>query len=348
MWQGRVSEDDTMEPINLPDAPEIPGLVFRPFAGESDFPGMVAVFEASKDIDRFDWVITVDDVRREFDHLHNCDPYQDMLIAEIDGQMIAYSRVWWDQETEGDRIYTFIGLLVPEWRRRGIGGAMIRRGERRLRQIAGGHSPAIPKYFQRGVVDSEVGLEVLLQNEGYEAIRYGFSMVRPISQPLPEAPMPPGLEVRPVQEGQERAIIAALEEAFRDHWGHRPFTENDLQHWMEDPRFQPSLWKVGWDGEKIAGGVLGYVDRAENKEYDRQRGYTEDIWVRRPWRRRGLARSLLVQSIQMFAEMGMQETALGVDVQNPHGALRLYESVGYQVDRRHTTYRKSLVQKVSG
>ena len=44
----------------------------------------------------------------------------------------------------------------------------------------------------------------------------------------------------------------------------------------------------------------------------------------------------------MFVEMGMQETALGVDTQNPNGALRLYESVGYQVDKRYTTYRKRL------
>jgi len=44
----------------------------------------------------------------------------------------------------------------------------------------------------------------------------------------------------------------------------------------------------------------------------------------------------------MFVAMGMEETALGVDAQNPHGALRLYESVGYQVERRHTTYRKPL------
>ena len=103
---------------------------------------------------------------------------------------------------------------------------------------------------------------------------------------------------------------------------------------MEDPSFDPALWKVAWEGNEIAGGVLGCVDRAENEQYNRQRGYTEDIWVRRPWRRRGLARSLLVQSIQMFAEMGMQETALGVDVQNPHGALRLYEVKVYGIPRR--------------
>jgi len=331
-----------MQPIVLPDAPPIPRLIFRPFQGESDYREMVAVFEASKEIDRFDWVITVDDVRREFDHLNNCDPYRDMLVAEIDGCMIAYSRAWWE-ESDGDRIYTFIGLLVPAWRRKGIGRAMIRHAERRLREIAREHSTEVPKYLQRGVVDSEAGLEVLLRNEGYEPARYGFSMVRSTSQPLPEAPLPERLEVHPVRDEDLRRIIEASDEAFRDHWGYRPLTENDIQHWMSDRAFDPSLWQVAWEGNQVAGGVLGYLDQAENEAQGRKRGYTECVWVRRPWRRRGLARALLVRSIATFVEMGMEETALGVDTQNPHGALRLYESVGYRVERRHATYRKPLV-----
>jgi mycothiol synthase len=38
----------------------------------------------------------------------------------------------------------------------------------------------------------------------------------------------------------------------------------------------------------------------------------------------------------------MTQTALGVDTQNPSGALRLYESMGYQVVAKSTTYRKAL------
>ena len=99
--------------------------------------------------------------------------------------------------------------------------------------------------------------------------------------------------------------------------------------------------------EKFLGHVLyelrlNYVDETENKDFDRNRGYTEDISVRRPWRKRGLARSLLVQSIRMFQEMGMEETSLGVFVDNPSGALRLYESVGYETLHRYMAYRKSL------
>jgi ribosomal protein S18 acetylase RimI-like enzyme len=49
----------------------------------------------------------------------------------------------------------------------------------------------------------------------------------------------------------------------------------------------------------------------------------------------------------MFREMGMEETALGVDVNNPNHALNLYEGVGYQVDRKYIVYRKPLVIDLS-
>ena len=88
--------------------------------------------------------------------------------------------------------------------------------------------------------------------------------------------------------------------------------------------------------------VLNRLDRAQNEQYRRQRGYTQDIFVRRPWRRRGLARSLLARSIRMFREMGMQETALGVDTQNPSGAFGLYESLGYREVQRHTLFNKEM------
>ena len=80
----------------------------------------------------------------------------------------------------------------------------------------------------------------------------------------------------------------------------------------------------------------------ENKEYNRLRGWTENISVRKPWRRQGLARALLTRSMQMFKDMGMDHAALGVDTQNTNGALNLYESVGFVVEKRHTTYWKDL------
>ena len=44
----------------------------------------------------------------------------------------------------------------------------------------------------------------------------------------------------------------------------------------------------------------------------------------------------------MFIEMGMEETCLGVDTENPNGALALYSDVGYEKIHTAYTYRKSL------
>ncbi len=83
------------------------------------------------------------------------------------------------------------------------------------------------------------------------------------------------------------------------------------------------------------------INAAENEEYDRKRGYTQPICVRRPWRRRGLARALLARSFRVLKEQGMTETALGLDARNLGGALRLfYESMGYRVVKQFTDYRK--------
>jgi len=88
--------------------------------------------------------------------------------------------------------------------------------------------------------------------------------------------------------------------------------------------------------------VLNFINRKENEEYGRQRGYTETICVRRPWRRQGVARALIARSLQTVKAQGMTEAALGVDTQNPSGARRLYESMGFRPVKSHTLYRKPL------
>ena len=78
--------------INLLDAPSIEGLVFRHFRGAEDYPKMVAVITASAEADKIERVDTVEDVANAYSHLTNSDPYQDMIFAEINNEVIAYSR----------------------------------------------------------------------------------------------------------------------------------------------------------------------------------------------------------------------------------------------------------------
>ena len=82
----------THELIEIRDTPVIPGLRFRHFRGASDFPQMAAAIAASADADQVERVTTVEDIAHAYAHLTNCDPYQDMIMAEINGVIIGYSR----------------------------------------------------------------------------------------------------------------------------------------------------------------------------------------------------------------------------------------------------------------
>ena len=63
--------------ISLINSPQIPGLSFRHFRGESDFPKMVKAIEASYEIDTIDHVSTVEDLANTYSHFENCDPFKD-------------------------------------------------------------------------------------------------------------------------------------------------------------------------------------------------------------------------------------------------------------------------------
>lgn len=330
--------------VEVPGSPSIKGLSFRMFNGEADFPIMLDLINRSKAVDKVERADTLDDLKRRFKHTDNFDSDKDMLFAEAGDEAIAYGQVRWYKEMDGPYLHNINALVAPEWRRKGIGTAMLRYFEARHRQISEekGHADSAETLFEVYTPDTQVALLTLLEKEGYTTARYFFEMARPHSAPVPKAPLPEGLEVRPVEDAHIDVIYAAMDEAFQDHWGYVPFTENMIQQWKSEPEFDPNLWQVAWDGDQVAGMVLNFISKQENLEYKRQRGYTEDICVRRPWRKRGLAKALLAQSILMFNEMGMQETALSMGVQNPNGALGLYEGMGYAEIKQYRMYRKPM------
>jgi mycothiol synthase len=326
--------------IHPPLRPEFSGINFRRFYGPTDYPGMVEVIRRCVEADQIKRVITEEDLDTFFNHLTNCDPYHDMLMVERDDELVAYLRLEWQELTQGHRIYRQIMNIAPEVRHMGLGNVLLEYGESFLKEIASSHPKDCLKFFEMGVNENEVSKRALLEGAGYDPDRYFFSMVRDLTQPFPEAPMPDGLVVRHVSPDDYRKVWDAMGEAFRDHWGFRERTEEDYQGWINQRLFQPELWKVGWDKDQVVGTVLSFIDEVENATFQRKRGYTEDICVRRPWRRLGLARSLLVQSMKQLRNLGMTESALGVDTQNPNGALRLYLSVGYHREQCSIIYRK--------
>ncbi len=332
--------------MDLEWSPAIPGLTFRHFLGEADYTPLASVLTASEVADQSARSVTAEDLASAYQNrLVNCDPHRDIIIAEVAGEMVGYTRAWWEGGESNQRWYCHNGFMLPQWRRKGIGQAMLIWIEHRLADIADTHPLELDKLYQVSVSQFQLGRATMLEKAGYQPAHYFYQMLRPSLIDIPQFPLPDGLEVRPAKPEHYHQIWLATAESSQDEWGHRELTEQDYQDWLADPMFQPELWQIAWDiaSNQVAGEVLTYIHHDENKQFNRLRGYTEGIGVRRPWRRRGLARALISLSLAAQKAAGMTESALVVDTVNESGAVRLYEDCGFQVAKLDTLYRKPLI-----
>jgi hypothetical protein len=94
--------------------PQLDGVDFRTFRGRADYADFARLITASSRGEGHDRVETAEGLASAYDHLERCDPAHDLVVAEVDGLPVAYSRVWWDQEPDGPRIYRHVCFVDPE------------------------------------------------------------------------------------------------------------------------------------------------------------------------------------------------------------------------------------------
>ena len=164
-------------------------------------------------------------------------------------------------------------------------------------------------------------------------------MVRPTMDDIPDSPLPDGLVVRAVAEAERRTIWEAARDAFRDHRDEQEWTEADWATFQGDfPDVTP--WVIAFDGDDVAGGIWNRIDEKENAYHGRQRGALQTVWTGARWRRRGLAKALIVRSLVVLRDRGMTSAALDVDGANPNQAMTLYEDVGFEIAATELEWRR--------
>jgi mycothiol synthase len=327
-----------------PIKPALEGLVLRPYRGEQDVADIVRVANAEHAADGIREHYSVDERAAEYRHPSEMfDAARDVTVALVDDTIVGYGSREWIDTTDGEyREYRVDGAVHPDWRRRGIGAALLAENMRQARNLAATHDTSRRQIFGSYAGDTQPADHALLRGVGFEQVRWFFEMTRPTLDAIPDVPLPAGLEVRPVSAVDTKQVWDADVEAFLDHWGGFDASEESMRRYMESPTFDPSLWVIAFDGDQVAGGVINGIYPEENETLGLRRGWLDSVFTRRPWRRRGLARALISQSLALLRGRGMTSAVLGVDADNPTGALGLYESVGFEVSYRASAWRKPL------
>lgn len=277
--------------------------------------------------------VTAEELKHEWE-TPGFDLERDAFLIETNhGQLVGYEEFF--NEHEHARLRTD-GYVHPDFKGRGIGTALLRKIEQRAREEIALAEPDV-RVSLRSTTDQRdaAGLD-LHRNEGYQPLRYHWRMEIVLDGPPPEPKFPDGIELRPFFKGEHDVQVwQAQNEAFRDHWGSHDVTFDEWKRSrFEDPEFDSTLWQIAWDGQEVAGFSLN--------RYRMGIGWIRTLGVRRPWRKRGLGESLLLQSFGEFYKRGMKTIGLGVDAQNPTGATRLYQKVGMYAASEFVTFEKEL------
>ena len=333
--------------MNHPHPPTQPiPLVYRGVSGERDYPLLLEINRSSRQADHDPEPISLAQIAEACAPSAELDPARQILIAclaEEPETAIGYTHLGWYTSRADTRLYYQYSRLRGEYRAGGVWEAMIRQTEQRMREIAQEHPPVAQRYFQGWASDKQKDWIAALENTGYQVVRRFHNMLYRLGE-APEIPLPQGFEIRPVRPEHMHSIWEAQKEMNAGLFENvvEDWLDEKYPDWLNDPSHTPQYWQVAWAGEQIAGMVLARIDEQENEKLQRKHGYTEHIYVRPPWRKRGLASALIARSLQVLKERGMLEAELGVDAENESAAFNLYRRMGYETFSIDTWFRKAM------
>ncbi len=224
----------------------------------------------------------------------------------------------------------------------GLEGAIMVWAEQRLRDVGQGLS--LPLVLQTGCRDQLTVRRELLAQFGFVPERYFFQLKRSLQEPIPEQPIPTGWKVRSVEaKSDAEAWVDMFNQSFIDHWNHDPMTLEDYHYYTTLSDYDPTLdLVIETSAGKLVTFCYSNIDTKRNQRLGHQEGHVCLLGTRRGYRRQGLARALLAKGLKRLQSKGMETATIGVDGQNPNGAVALYKSVGFLEDFRSTVYHKEV------
>ncbi|MFE1664876.1 GNAT family N-acetyltransferase [Microbacterium sp. P02] len=324
-----------------PAQPQHPLIARWRNAAPADIDAIHAVVAAADRVDHPTWVTPREDVADTFD-LPHIDHGRDTILAETaDGVVVAVGSSMRHSSTETRIQVDLDGAVHPEWRRRGIGTAVIGwQYARALQQLAESDT-SLPAVIEVYAHEGDDGLVALAEQLGLRTERWFTTMERDMALPLPEITGTEGIRFVPYTADRAEDARQARNDAFRDHWGSLTSSPERWQKFVEGPFLRPDLSTLALDGDRVVAFVLASVNEDDWESLGATNSYIDLIGVVRDHRGRGLAPRAIARTLRAIADAGLERAVLDVDTASPTGANTLYERLGFRAtDRERALVRR--------
>ncbi len=229
------------------------------------------------------------------------------------------------------------GGVAQAARKQGIGQRLVDWTVQRATQMHAESGATEPWQLNLGVTNDEDDAVQLLRDNGFEPVRYWFEMQRPVDGPVVPAVLPAGLRIRPYSTADDRAFYDTHMEVFVDHWGFQVRPYDQWHNRVTSSAFRPGLTFFAVDADDR---IAGYLSTRAGA--DPARAEMAIIGTRREWRGKGVASALIAHALDAYPGAGIEVATLGVDSNNPTGALSVYERMGFEIETRFTSYTITL------
>lgn len=317
----RVSAPDT----HRPDHPAI--AEWRP-ATMDDVDAVHAAYLAIDTEDHPNYLTNREQVEEELGYSF-IDLERDSLLGiAADGRVAAVGIVM-EPPRQETLVREFMnGGVHPEFRGRGIGRELLAWQRARGEQKLATSDKRLPGWLV-GYADVRApGRRRLLEAGGFEVVRYFQTMNRDLADPIPDVQPTGEVRIERYRPELGAAVHAARDDAFRDHWGSQPLSDEQF-HGLTSGTFDADLSFVAFVGDDVAGVLLTDVAEEDWPGQGFTSSYVSTVAVTRPFRGRRIAPTLLREVLVASAARGLDKVVLDVDAENPTGALGLYTGMGF-------------------